>query len=1285
ELLAEGRDAIGGFPTDRGWDLERLYHPDPDNPGTTYVREGGFLADATEFDPAFFGIGPREAPLIDPQQRLLLEVAWEALEDAGVDPASLHGSQTGVFAGAGATDYARLLAGAPSGTGTLITGGSSSVISGRLSYTLGLEGPAMTVDTACSSSLVALHLAVQALRGGECRLALVGGVAVVSTPVAMIDVNRQRGLTPDGRCKAFAEAADGTDFSEGVGVLLLERLEDARANGHEVVATVRGSAVTQDGASNGLAAPNGPSQERAIRQALSSAGLSPAEVDAVEAHGTGTPLGDPIEAGALLATYGREREQPLKLGSIKSNIGHTAAAAGVAGVIKAALSLRAGVLPKTLHVDRPTSSVDWSSGALELLTEAEPWPANGHPRRIGVSSFGVSGTNAHVVLEEAPPVGEADGAGEGAAGSPPLPAATPFVLSAKTTAALSDAARGLASRLRERPELEPRDVAYSLARTRPRFGHRAVAIAGDREQLLERLDALTSGGEGEGTCHGSGPSGVGPVFLFAGYGSQWEGMAVELLDSSPLFAAELRRCDEALSSYIDWSVEDVLRRADGAPELNAPEVCSQVLFSISVALARLWIACGVEPVAVVGHSQGEVFAAHIAGGLSLDDAARVATLRTRAVMSLFGAGTMASVGEGAETLAARLERFDGRVEIAAINGPASTVLTGECDAVDEVLAECVADGVRARRVPGAVAASHSTQVEAVREEMLELLAPIRPRSGTIPFHSTVVGGVLDTAELDAGYWYRNTRQTVLFEPVVRGLLERGCRALLEVSPHPVLGIGLRELVESDQGQAVVLGTLQRGKGGSERFAEALGEAWAGGVEVDWGAFFAGSGAARAKLPTYPFQRRRHWLDDAVGAGDVAAAGIDGLDHPLLSAAIDSPDGGGLQLSGLLALAKAPWLADHTILGEVVLPAAAHLELALTAARTAGAGAIEELELEAPLVLSDAAAVQVRVAVGEPLADGARSLAIHSRPRPEPGAPQAPWRLHASGRLASGASGASEAMRGGGAEGEPWPPPGAEEIDVQLAYDQLAEAGVEYRPAARLLRGAWRSGEDLLLEIALGEGEEGGAGRFALHPALNNAAAQAALQLSGDSAEGPLLPKRWRGVEASARPATALRVRIGQGAGGVSLLARDEAGVPVLSVDSLFGEALAPAQITSARRRRLVYGVEWEPVEASPQGAAHRLAALGEVDVPGFKGETYPDLPALLAAIEGGAPLPDAVLVEPRPHPEEGESLAGTARGAARAALELAQAWIGAPALSASRLTVLSESAVAVSDGESPDL
>ncbi|WP_438695924.1 type I polyketide synthase, partial [Streptomyces leeuwenhoekii] len=878
-LLREGTEVVTDFPADRGWDLDRVYHPDPHHQGTSYVRTGAFLEGAAEFDAAFFGISPREAVAMDPQQRLLLETSWETFERAGIDPGRLRGSRTGVFIGTNGQDYATWLSKTPDAVeGFVGTGNAASVVSGRLAYTFGLEGPAVTTDTACSSSLVALHLAVQALRQGECDLALAGGVTVMSTPLIFVEFSRQQALAPDGRCKPFAAAADGTAWAEGACLLLVERLSDARRNGHRVLAVVRGSAVNQDGASNGLTAPNGPAQQRVIRQALSAARLSARDIDVVEAHGTGTALGDPIEAEALIATYGQDRDRPLWLGSVKSNIGHTQAAAGVAGVIKMVLAMRHGVLPRTVNVDAPTPHVDWQAGAVRLLTDELPWPQTGGPRRAAVSSFGMSGTNSHVVLEAAPP--EA-----GPAERPDLPGPIPWLLSAADPEALREHARRLAAHAGTGPD--PADVAHALATSRAALEHRAVVLADDLPGLTRGLRALADGAVDPAVVHGTtsgAPGGV--VFVFPGQGAQWAGMAVRLLDSAPVFAQRMRECAEALAPYVDASPQDVLRGVPGAPTLDRVDVVQPTLFAVLVSLAALWRAHGVHPVAVLGHSQGEIAAACVAGALSLADAAKVVALRARALVDLAGRGGMVSVPLPRERVSELIARWGTSLSVAAVNGPASTVVSGDTTALEELLADCAEHDIRARHIPVDYA-SHSTQVGSLRERILTDLAGITPARPVVPFLSTATGRWIGAEEVDAGYWYRNLRGTVRFEEATRALLAEGHRTFLEVGPHPVLTGAMQETAEAEGVAAVVLGTLRRDTDDTARFRTALAEAHVAGVTVDWVPLFAARPPCPVDLPTYPFQRRHYWPRPP--ERQAAAEGLE----PAFWAAVERRDAAGL--------------------------------------------------------------------------------------------------------------------------------------------------------------------------------------------------------------------------------------------------------------------------------------------------------------------------------------------------------------------------------------------------------
>ncbi|MER6633218.1 beta-ketoacyl synthase N-terminal-like domain-containing protein [Streptomyces sp. NPDC000987] len=1146
-LVADGGDAVGPFPDNRGWDIDARYDPDPDTPGTNYVREGAFLHDVDRFDAAFFGISPREALAMDPQQRLVLETGWEAVERAGIDPTTLAGSATGTFIGFSALDYTTGLTDVPDELeGYIGTGNLASILSGRLAYFLGLEGPAVTVDTACSSSLVALHMAAQALRTGECSLALAGGVTVMSNPAGFVEFSRQRALAPDGRCKAFAAAADGFGPSEGAGILLVERLSDAVRNGHRVLAVIRGSAVNQDGASNGLTAPNGPSQVRVIKAALADARLTPAQIDAVEAHGTGTTLGDPIEAQALLATYGQNRpeDRPLWLGSVKSNIGHTSAASGVAGVIKTVLAMREGLLPRTLHVDAPSDRVDWNSGAVRLLTEARPWPETGRPRRVGVSAFGISGTNAHLILEQHQP--DADDAPE-----PTTPGAltaddAPWILSARTTAAL----RGQAARLRDwNAQLPGLDPAVALATTRTAFAHRAAFIGGDRDTALHAFaEGDTPAKVLEGTAHTDKT-----VFVFPGQGSQWVGMAVELYEASPVFAARLEECARALSGFVDWSLLEVLRGFEGAPGFDRVDVVQPALWAVMVSLAELWRSVGVEPAAVVGHSQGEIAAAAVAGVLSLEDAAKVSALRARALIALAGRGGMVSVADTADAVRERIASFGDRLALASVNGPQSTVVSGDPEALDELMAACEADGIRARRI-NVDYASHSPQVELIRDEVIGLLEGIRPRTAEIPFFSTVTGAFVDGPELDAEYWYTNLRTTVRFQEAVEGLLARGHGLFVESSAHPVLTIGVQETIDSASATAVTLGTLRRDEGGAQRFLASLAEAWVHGAQVDWRAVYGRS--PQPELPTYAFQRRRYWLEAGKagpGAGDVTAAGPAAADHPLLGAAVRLAEGDQVVLTGRLSLRTHPWLADHAVGGARVLPGAVFVELAVRAGDEAGCDVLDELTLETPAAVPDDAPVDLQVVVGPPDPAGRRPVALYGRGGDDPGAS---WTRHAQGTL-SRAEAPPE-----GQELATWPPPGAEPVDLDGFYASLADSGYGYGPVFQGLTAVWLAGDGVgvYAEAELHGDQHGDAARFGLHPALLEAALHA-LAVSGPPAqEGTAwLPFAWSGVRLHATGACRVRVRLTPvGPDEVAVTVTDAAGRPVAAVDS-FASRLVPVE------------------------------------------------------------------------------------------------------------------------------
>ncbi|PIJ35587.1 polyketide synthase [Mycobacterium heckeshornense] len=1199
EMVAQGRDVMSEFPTDRGWDLDGLFDPDPDAPHKSYTRYGGFVDDVAGFDAGFFGVSPTEALATDPQHRMLLELSWEALERAGIDPTSLRGSATGVFAGIIVQGYGML---AEEIEGYRLTGMTSSVATGRVAYVLGLEGPAVSVDTACSSSLVALHMAVQSLRSGECDLALAGGATVNATPTVFVEFSRHRGLAPDGRCKPYAAAADGVGWSEGGGMLVVERLSDARRLGHPVLALVRGSAVNQDGASNGLTAPNGPSQQRVVRAALDNAGLSPADIDVVEGHGTGTTLGDPIEAQALLATYGQNRSQPVWLGSIKSNMGHTQAAAGVAGVIKMVEAMRHDLLPATLHVDQPSPHVDWSAGQVALLTEPRPWPAANaecRARRAGVSSFGISGTNAHVIIEAAPPAPQPQERSQ--------PAVVPWVVSAKTASGLPKQAARLRQHLAAHPQVDVADVGWALA-GRSVFEHRAVVLGADRERLLRGLGELADDSPGAAVVRGSARPVGKTVFVFPGQGSQWRGMGVELLDVAPVFAAKINECADAFAEFVDWSLTDVLHGAPSAPGLDRVDVVQPALFAVMVSLAELWRSIGVRPDAVIGHSQGEIAAAHVAGALSLRDAALVVTLRSKLLRELTGRGGMVSLACSAEQARDLLAPFGNRIGIAAINGRSAVVVSGEVAALEELVQRCTDQELRARRIDVDYA-SHSADVEAIREQLAEALSGIEPRPARTAFFSTVTGGLLDTAGLDADYWYRNIRQTVEFDRAIRSACEHGYRTFIETSPHPALIAGIEGTVsECVEGNAepIVVPTLGRDDGGLLRFSTSAAQAFVSGVGVDWRALLPGAGFV--ELPTYAFERRRFWLaGDGTGA-DAAGLGLGAGQHALLGAVVELPDSGGVVLTGRLSPSSQSWLLDHAVSDVVLFPGTGFVELAIRAGDEVGCSVVDELTLRRPLIVPASGSVTVQVVVSGAAESGERRVSLYSRSDGGAG-----WICHAEGTVRSGSVEPT-------ADLSAWPPPGATAVAITDGYERLAARGYQYGPAFRGLTALWRRGDEVFAEVTLPE-TAGGAGGFGVHPVLLDAALHA-LVMVDDSAD-VALPFSWQGVTLHAAGAAAVRARIApNGPSAVTIELADGLGLPVLSVGTMVarpvtGEQLAVAASGSGPDR--LFELVWSPVPMGHTDATppHEVFESPPAEAPaGVYDRTHQALAAVQAWLTG---------------------------------------------------------------------
>ncbi len=1325
-LVAQGRDAISEFPDDRGWDLERLYGPDADHPGTSYAREGGFLHDAGEFDASFFSISPREARATDPQQRLLLEGAWEAFEDAGIDPMGLKGTQTGVFAGVSSSEYGQGLARAvlESIAGVRLTGVAPSVASGRVAYTFGLEGPAVSIDTACSSSLVALHLASQALRQGECSLALAGGVAVMSTPSMFVEFSALGGMAGDGRCKSFGQGADGTGWSEGVGLLVLERLSDARRSGHKVLALIRGSAVNHDGASNGLTAPNGPSQQRVIAQALANARLAAGEIDAVEAHGTGTTLGDPIEAQALISTYGQNRSNgPLYLGSVKSNIGHTQAAAGVAGVVKMVKALQHGLLPRTLHVEEPSKHVDWSAGAVSLLSEPKPWLSNDHPRRAGVSSFGVSGTNAHVILEEAPRVEEASRAQQPGADRDLPPAARlqllPFAISASSDEALRAQAARLASHLQARPQLDLPDVAATLALHRAQLSHRVIALAKEHEELVSTLQALAHGQAADGLIEGVAKGEVKLAYLFTGQGSQWAGMGKELYASFPVFQEALDSLCAELDRHLELPLKDLLFASEGSDEaslLDRTQFTQAALFALEVALFRLTSSFGIVPDYLIGHSIGELTAAHVAGVLSLNDAATLVAARGRLMGSLPTGGAMLAVQASEQEVLKSLAGFQDRLSLAAVNGPQAVVVSGDEEALGEWEGSIEEQGRKTKRLKVSHA-FHSLLMEPVLDELQAIAEGLQFTEPKIPIVSNVTGEALSADEVASpAYWARHVRRTVRFADGVRFLQASGVTRFLELGPDGTLSAMAHQCLDQEtEQQALLTSSLRAHRAEVKAFESFLAQAHAHGLKLDWSALFSEASARHIELPTYAFQRKRYWLESKAGATDAGALGQSSAEHPLLGAALHlaGADEGWL-LTGRLSTQSHPWLKDHAVIDTPLLPGTGFIELALAAAQRTGSRTIEELTLEAPLLLDDRG-VQLQLSVSEPDSEGCCQLALYSRPASSSeDEPDQEWTRHASGVLGTGGDDAPRSEQDPLAAelqsfaDQPWLPEGAQKLDTEFLYDRLAEAGYHYGPAFQGLRRAFRAGNAIYAEIALQEEQAAEAAGFCVHPALSDAALHALMlgAADGEQQAEVQIPFSFSGVRLYGQGAASLRVRISTGEGheedaqGLSLMALDDAGAPVLSIEALSTRPIDQSQLQARARQGhdALYELQWRELPcSSPDGSALHAAALGadaDIEAPGIETERYPDLAALEAAIEDGQPAPELVLLEAKAlahhtgadSQQNSEGLAKTIHVTTERTLELLKTWIASERLAEAKLIFVTEGALAIGgEGESPNL
>jgi acyl transferase domain-containing protein/SAM-dependent methyltransferase/acyl carrier protein len=1085
-LMTEGREAISEVPPDR-WDIDAFYDPNPDAPGKMSTRRGGFLSGIDQFDPEFFSISPREAAGMDPQQRMLLEVAWEALEHAGQSADLLEGSRTGVFAGLCNTDYylMRYESGPGSIDAYVATGNAHSVAAGRISYLLGLQGPSIAVDTACSSSLVAVHLACQSLRLGECSMALAGGANLILSPDITVTLSKSHMMSPDGRCKAFDASADGFVRAEGCGLVVLKRLSDARADGDRILAVIRGTACNQDGKSGGLTAPNGPSQVAVIRQALVNAGLEPSDVDFIEAHGTGTSLGDPIEAGALADVFGpgRARDCALQIGSVKTNIGHAESAAGIAGLIKTVLALQHGRIPPNLHFKKLNPHIDWNGLAIKVPTAETSWHRGKGFRAAGVSSFGFSGTNAHVVLSDLPTeelVPDAPGREEDA-GDRPLHL---LPLSARTEPALAALISEYEQAFRKEPGLNLADVCHTAAMGRCHFEHRLAIVAPGLDEAKDRLAAIQRGEKHASVRSGRSTNSAVPgiVFMFTGQGSQYVGMGRELFGTEPVFRRELKRCAEILGPLLEKPLLEVLFPDAGegnrSPRLiDETQYTQPALFALEYALAALWRSWGVEPVAVLGHSVGEYVAACVAGVFSLEDALRLVAVRSRLMQTLPQSGTMAAVFAGEQRVRAAMAPYAASVSIAAINSPQNTVISGKAEDVLAALEQLRQEGVGAKLLTVSHA-FHSPLVEPILGEFEQYARSVQHQAPVMDLVLNSTGRLLDeTSPLDAAYWRRHAREAVRFAESISTLRERGMRVFLEIGPAPVLtGLARQCVGDAD---VIWLASLRKDCDAWSPMLSSLSSLFVLGFNPDWQSFNGPRLRRPIALPTYPFQRRRHWMDTRRIKSQTAGQ------HPLLGDGIRSARGEWV-FESKLSLEGLPYLNDHRVHGIVVFPAPAYLEMAMACGRRAFAGQVcvlTDFAILEPLVLPEEGELTAQL-IAAPCGDGALSFEIFSCEERTAGS-EPVWTLHGTGRLAP----SDAAVTANLTVLDEVRKRCAEQTSSAAYYEKLRALNIAFGPRFRGIREIWRRDGEALGRLEAPELVAAEANRYHVHPALLDACFQ----------------------------------------------------------------------------------------------------------------------------------------------------------------------------------------------------